>query len=87
MQNNFVSNLLATFAQTFADNFCGPQKRDRVRLENFPSLKSREFSIFHARAHTEYAEQRKTDVKEKNLFFFSFTESANFKVNFFSIKC
>lgn len=63
-----------------------PQKcvKLKKKLENFLALKIYDFIFSYERS--EYAEQKKTDVKEKNLFFFSFRKR-KFKLNFFSIKC
>lgn len=67
------------------DDECSQEIVDKEKkLENFLPLKIYDFVFSYERS--EYAEQRKTDVKEKNLFFFSFRKR-KFKCNFFLIKC
>jgi hypothetical protein len=68
-------------SRPFTEDFLAKVEK---KLENFQPLKIYDFLYFHERS--EYAEQRKTDVKEKNLFFFSFRKRKFFS-NFFSIKC
>lgn len=54
--------------------------KEEKKLENFLPLKIYDFVFSYERS--EYAEQRKTDVKEKKIFSFFHSESANLSVIF-----
>lgn len=74
--------LTAARRRCWARRFKGSGKKS----ENFPVSKANDF-VFSYEQRYEYAEQRKnSDVKEKNLFFFSFRKR-KFNSNFFLIKC